>query len=95
LGLFCFVQELMEYYVYVIQSDLDSSFYIGSSADPYSRLEKHNRPHKGYTARKQPWSLKYFEKFSSKKEALLRERFLKAQKSKQFLIKLIQNNSLI
>lgn len=83
----------MEHFVYILQSDFDGSFYIGSSANPFLRLQKHNRPHKGYTSKKQPWSLKHIEKFPSKKEALLKERFLKAQKSKQYLLALIQNDS--
>ncbi|MFC3414867.1 GIY-YIG nuclease family protein [Algoriphagus hitonicola] len=83
----------MEYFVYIIQSELDGTLYVGSSKDPISRLEKHNRPHKGFTARKQPWKLLYAEKFPSKKDALIREKFLKAQKSRAFLWNLIQNQS--
>ncbi|WP_087941528.1 GIY-YIG nuclease family protein [Algoriphagus faecimaris] len=83
----------MEYFVYILQSQMDGTLYIGSSADPHSRLEKHNRPHRGYTGKKQPWKLLYTEKYSSKKEALIREKFLKAQKSRSFLLNLIQNQS--
>jgi putative endonuclease len=45
------------YSVYILQSEMDGSYYVGSSADPVDRLAKHNRPHKGYTASKQPWKL--------------------------------------
>ncbi|NVJ85437.1 MAG: GIY-YIG nuclease family protein, partial [Algoriphagus sp.] len=40
----------MDFYVYILQSELDGSFYVGVSSDPEDRLAKHNRPHKGYTA---------------------------------------------
>ncbi|MHA7131900.1 GIY-YIG nuclease family protein [Algoriphagus namhaensis] len=83
----------MEYFVYLIESEKDGTFYIGSSTNPKNRLAKHNRPHKGYTAKKQPWKLKYTERFDSKKEAIVRERFLKAQKSRVFLSELIINQS--
>ncbi|MFC5623314.1 GIY-YIG nuclease family protein [Algoriphagus winogradskyi] len=42
----------MEFFTYILQSEKDGSFYIGSSQDPAERLKKHNRMHSGYTARK-------------------------------------------
>ncbi len=77
------------HYTYILQSDKDHSYYIGSSNNPENRLIKHNKPHKGYTARKQPWKLVYTEEFDTKTEALKRENFLKAQKSKEFIERLI------
>jgi putative endonuclease len=79
----------MVYYVYILQSEKDGTFYIGSSQDPNLRLQKHNAPHKGYTSRKQPWKIVYSEKFEAKQDALQRERYLKAQKSREFLLRLI------
>jgi len=77
------------YFVYIIQSELDSSFYIGYSRDVTRRLEKHNTATKGYTARKKPWIVRYTEELNTKTEALKRERFLKRQKSKSFIQSLI------
>jgi putative endonuclease len=81
------------YYVYILQSIKDQSFYIGYSKDPKARLEKHNRPHKGYTARKQPWEIFFIEQYQTKEEALQRERFIKKQKSKQFILNLKKESS--
>jgi len=83
----------MDYFVYILQSGKDGSFYIGSSNDPIQRLEKHNAPHKGYTSKKQPWKIVYTEKFEDKRSALRRERFLKLQKSREFLLHLIAGSS--
>ena len=80
------------FYVYILQSQKDSSYYIGYSSNPTLRLEKHNRAKTGYTARKQPWTLLYTEAFEEKSEAIKRERFIKAQKSKVFIEKLIREN---
>jgi hypothetical protein len=55
----------MPYFVYIIQSELDGTYYLGASQNPVARLEKHNRPHKGFTARKQPWKLVYTETFDT------------------------------
>jgi len=83
----------MDYFVYILQSEKDGTFYIGSSQDPFHRLKKHNAPHKGYTSKKQPWKIVYSEKFEEKQDALIRERFLKAQKSREFLQRLISGGS--
>lgn len=79
----------MSYYVYILQSDKDGSYYIGYSENPDKRLEKHNYSKKGYTATKKPWKIVYTEAFSGKAEALKRERFLKNQKNSAFYKKLI------
>ncbi len=79
----------MSHCIYILQSQKDDSFYIGCSENPERRLEKHNLPHKGYTARKQPWRLVYMEGIESKTEALKRENFLKKQKSREFILRLI------
>ena len=77
------------HYVYVLQSQKDNSYYVGYSADPVNRLTKHNKSNKGYTAKKKPWQLMYTESYETKLEALKREKFIKAQKSKIFIEKLI------
>ncbi|MFY0644052.1 MAG: GIY-YIG nuclease family protein [Bacteroidia bacterium] len=77
------------HYVYIIQSEKDSSFYIGYSKEPLIRLEKHNNSNSGYTSTKKPWKLVYIEEFPAKREALIREQFLKNQKSRVFIEQLI------
>jgi len=83
----------MAHFVYIIESEVDGTYYIGSSQDPEIRLEKHNRPHKGYTARKQPWKLVYTELFETKSEAICREIYLKKLKNTTFLSQLINVRS--
>ena len=83
----------MVYFVYIIESEIDGTYYVGASQDPMARLEKHNSNHKGFTARKQPWKLVYTETYQNKTEALRREVFLKKQKSREFLETLITGTS--
>ena len=73
----------MSFYTYIIQSERDQSYYIGSSKDPEGRLLKNNQKHQGYTARKQPWKLVWKEMHTQKSEAIKKEMFLKKQKSKK------------
>ena len=58
------------YYTYILQSELDSSFYIGYTTDLERRLSAHNSGLSRYTKRKIPWKLVYFESFEQKTEAL-------------------------
>ena len=78
------------YYVYIIQSEEDGSFYIGYSSDVANRLEQHNNSKRGYTSNKQPWKVVYTEKYKTKTEAIKREYFLKRQKNRKFYEQLIK-----
>ena len=79
------------YYVYILQSQFDNSFYIGYSQDVNKRLLQHNNGESKYTAGKRPWQLVYFETYHSKTDALKREKFLKRQRNKSFYESLISN----
>jgi putative endonuclease len=79
----------MAYIVYIIQSEVDASFYIGFTGDIGKRLEYHNSGKSRYTSRKIPWNLVYTEKFVLKKDAIKREKFLKAQRNNEFYHRLI------
>ena len=67
----------MAYYVYIIESLQDGTFYKGYSEDPLKRLQQHNQGESKYTSGKMPWKLVYVEECASKTEALIRERNLK------------------
>ena len=67
----------MEYYVYIIKSQVDQSYYKGSSLNPLVRLEQHNRGETQSTRTGCPWELVYLEKHSTKRDALIREKALK------------------
>ena len=79
------------YFVYILQSQKDHSFYIGQTEDLQKRLSLHNEGKSRYTSRKMPWKIVYFESFETRKEALEREKFLKKQKNKSFYESLINN----
>jgi putative endonuclease len=67
----------MPFYVYIIQSGKDQSFYKGFSEQPLIRLLQHNNGECNYTSLKLPWRLIYVEELLTKKEALIREKALK------------------
>ena len=79
----------MVYFVYILQSGSDHSFYIGYTSDLNRRLEEHNSGRTRYTAQKRPWAVVYYEELKTKTDALKREKFLKKQKNRAFYQKLI------
>ncbi|MBK8702048.1 MAG: GIY-YIG nuclease family protein [Saprospiraceae bacterium] len=78
-GLFLFyrIDYAMNYYVYIIQSQVDSSFYKGFSAQPFSRFQQHNNGEAAYTSSKIPWNPVALFSFGTKTEALIFEKKVK------------------
>ncbi len=68
----------MPYYVYILKSKSKGTSYIGSTQDLENRLSEHNSGESKYTRGKGPWELMYHEQYSSRSEAVQRERFLKS-----------------
>ncbi len=56
----------MSYYVYIIQSEIDGTYYKGSSEHPLHRLQEHNAGLSHYTSAKMPWRLIYIEVLPTK-----------------------------
>jgi putative endonuclease len=67
----------MAYFVYILKSKADNSYYKGFSENPSGRLLQHNNGDCNYTSSKMPWELVYVEVLPTKKNALIRERALK------------------
>jgi len=77
------------YFVYVLQSLTDNSFYIGYTSNIEDRLWEHNEGRTRYTKRKRPWNLMYKEDYQTRAEAIKREKYLKKLKNKAHLAKII------
>ena len=81
------------YYIYIIYSLKSDKYYIGLTSNVHRRLSEHNDPSRvnKFTSRHLPWELRlYLEISSSRGEAQMVERFIKNQKSRLFLEKLIE-----
>ena len=77
------------YFVYILQSAKDKSYYIGYTNNIDDRIYEHNFGRTGYTKLKRPWNLVYKEEYKTRKEAIDREKYLKRTKSKVYLEKII------
>ena len=84
----CF-RRFMPFYVYILYSTKLDKTYVGSTSNLNARTISHNVSRKGWTVRGRPWVLIYFETFSSKTEAVKREKELKSGKGRVFIKDLI------
>lgn len=80
-------------YVYVLRSETTGKTYVGQTVDLERRLAQHNKPNDQrsmYTKRnRDPWILIYKESLATQKETIVRERFLKSGKGREYLKKVI------
>ena len=77
--------------MYILQSEKDNSFYIGSTQDLNKRLIRHNKGYSRFTKNKGTYKTVYKEEFSKLSEARKREFYLKSLKSRDAILKLIAN----
>jgi putative endonuclease len=81
----------MAFYVYILQSLMDATYYKGSSENPLERLNQHNFGLSKFTSGKRPWKLVYIEELPDKKTMLIREHKLK-RGNKDYYQKLIDSD---
>ncbi len=82
----------MSYFVYIIQSEKDGSYYIGSTQDITERLERHNQGRSKYTKLKRPWNLMYYEEYPNRSDAVKRENQIKRRKDKEYIESLVKRS---
>ena len=79
------------FYIYILYSRSSDMYYVGYSDDPFRRLKEHNESgHATYTSKHRPWeAAAFFAIGSTKSEAMRIERFIKRQKSRKLLERLV------
>ena len=65
------------FYVYLVRSNQLDQYYIGQTNDLRKRIEQHKTGQSIYTSRVDDWELIYYEAYTSRSLAMLRERALK------------------
>ncbi|MDP2422748.1 MAG: GIY-YIG nuclease family protein [Bacteroidales bacterium] len=81
------------YYIYILKSESAGSYYVGHTDDPVRRLAEHNHSvHLTFTSKYRPWIMvALFECSEDRRTAQKLENFIKHQKSKSFLEKMIHS----
>lgn len=65
------------FYVYILKSEKDGSFYTGFTTDLKSRIKQHNSGFNLYSSSKRPFLLEWYCAFREKDKALEFEKYLK------------------
>ncbi|HLP13565.1 MAG TPA: GIY-YIG nuclease family protein [Flavobacteriales bacterium] len=71
------------FYVYILESEINGSYYKGHTNDLDDRVRRHNNGEELSTARYAPWKLVWFCKKQTKSEAVVLEAKLKNLSAKR------------
>ena len=77
------------FYVYIIQSEKNQKFYVGSTGNLDDRMIRHNSGRSKATSVGIPWKLIYTEKFETRSQAYRREMEIKSWKSHDRILQLV------
>ncbi len=80
----------MSYQVYILQSEIDGTYYVGSTQDINARLERHNQGRSKYTRPKRPWQLVFSESHPDRSSAVKRELQIKNRRSRKYIESLVR-----
>jgi putative endonuclease len=78
------------YFVYVLWSEKLQKRYVGHTQNIESRLIEHNSGKVHFTRAGVPWKIIYTEEYSSRSEAMKREKFLKSGRGRKLLDEIIK-----
>lgn len=77
----------MSYYVYLIESLKDNSYYIGVTDNINRRFKEHNSGQSKYTKNKVPWKLIGYKQYNEINQAYQQEKKLKKAKKRNVIEK--------
>lgn len=86
---------MIQYSVYILESETNGSYYIGSTGNLNQRLIYHNSGKVKSTSAGTPWILKYKEYYSNLNEARKREVQLKGWKKRKAIERLINHDPIV
>jgi len=85
----------MNGFVYILESQQNKTYYIGSTNNLERRLDEHNSGKVKYTKNLRPLELKFFKKYDSLTEARKVEYKLKKLKRRDIIEKIIKEQKII
>ncbi|MEK7477948.1 MAG: GIY-YIG nuclease family protein [Patescibacteria group bacterium] len=85
--------KTVSYWVYILESESNHRYYIGSTSNIEKRLKHHNDGRVKSTKSDRLWILRHAEKYLTLSEACKREMQLKSWKSRKAIKKLFEAHS--
>ncbi len=71
------ISYYLMFYVYILQSSKDHSYYTGYTTNLKSRLVQHNKKAVAYSSSRTPFRIVWYCAFSNKRQAMKFEKYLK------------------
>ena len=81
-------------FVYILQSEVNNRYYVGSTIDLERRLDEHNNGKSKYTRFTRPFKLVFVQEFGNIIEARKLEYKLKSKKSRAIIEKIIKEGKI-
>jgi len=81
----------MNYFLYILYSHSFQRTYVGQTDDISNRLIKHNSGKVKSTKPYKPWVLIFSESFTSKAEAMKREKWFKSSQGRKKISEILNN----
>ena len=78
------------YFIYVIRSKVRDYTYIGQCNNLEKRIKEHNKGKVPSTKPYLPLELKYYEKFATRQEAVIKEKYYKTTTGRKLIKQLIE-----
>ena len=79
----------MTFHLYILRSQTTGRYYVGQSQDLAARISYHNANYSKSLRNRGPWQLVYKEEYSTRSEALRREREIKSWKDRRMIERLV------
>ncbi len=79
----------MKYFVYILQSLSDNSYYTGFTHDIEQRMLEHNSGRSLHTSKHLPWKLVYSEEVKTIELARKREKYFKSAAGRRYRDKIL------
>ena len=76
--------------IYILKSEKNGKYYIGSTSNLIKRLKKHNSGEVKSTKTLIPLKIVYTERYSTNSQARKRESYIKKRKSRKYVESLIE-----
>jgi putative endonuclease len=85
------------HYLYIIHSKTLDKYYTGETPYVEIRIQQHNSHYfsKGFSNAAQDWKMVMSKKCNSKNDAIYLEKFIKRMKSRKFIEKVINDNTIL
>ncbi|HEV1994680.1 MAG TPA: GIY-YIG nuclease family protein [Candidatus Acidoferrum sp.] len=79
------------FFVYILRSKSNQRHYTGHATDLSQRLGQHNSGITKSTKNRGPWELVHHEEFTTRAEAMRREKFLKSGQGREEVQRILRN----